>query len=450
MKLLAELLISPNMANLSTQPYKGTRDFYPLDMRVRTWMFDRVRRTLKRFGYEEYDGPMLEPFELYASKTSEEIVNEQLYWMVDRGERKLAVRPEMTPTLARMVAGKQNELPRPIRWFAIPNLWRYERPQRGRLREHWQLNVDVFGGEPMSEDLEICQVIVGIMEGFGATDGYEVRLNHRGVTNYIFTELLKLSDAQVPVVGRLLDAAMKMGEAAFAQALKKENLSDEQIAILKQVLHRDERLLAQLADRPEYRHLSELLEKLDALGLKKFFRYDPSIMRGFLYYTGMVLEVYDLHPENNRALFGGGRYDNLVGMFGGKPLPGVGFGMGDVTLRNFLDVHGLLPNMKQPSGIYVAHLDEAQLIDAQKLAAELRHAFAAAELDVPVLTALSPDKLKKIFASAEKLSARAVVFVGPDDVKNARFPMKDLVNGEQAQGSSAAELVAAFVKMATS
>ena len=151
------------MANLSTQPYKGTRDFYPEDMRVRQWMFGKIRACLLRQGYEEYDGPMLEPFELYASKTSEEIVNEQLYWLMDRGDRKMAMRPEMTPTLARMVAAKQNEIPRPIRWFSIPNLWRYERPQRGRLREHWQLNVDVFGGNALAEDVELLSVIVALM-----------------------------------------------------------------------------------------------------------------------------------------------------------------------------------------------------------------------------------------------------------------------------------------------
>ncbi|MBI3544300.1 MAG: histidine--tRNA ligase [Deltaproteobacteria bacterium] len=424
------------MSQLSTQPYKGTRDFYPVDMRVRNWMFSRVRRTLKAYGYEEYDGPMLEPFELYAAKTSEEIVNEQLYWLVDRGERKMAVRPEMTPTLARMVAQKQNELPRPIRWFSIPNLWRYERPQRGRLREHWQLNVDVFGGDALAEDLEICQVIVALMEGFGAVSGFEVRLNHRGVTDYVFRELLKLTDAQIPVIGRLLDAAAKMGMDAFGENLAKEGMSASQIELLKSLLQKDaaDRLRKQLGDNPHFAHLARLLQRLDELGIGPLFRYDPSIMRGFMYYTGMVLEVYDLHPDNNRALFGGGRYDNLVGMFGGKPLPGVGFGMGDVTLRNFLEINKLLPNLSAPNGLYVAHLDEPQLLDAQKIALQLRKLFANASIEVPVLTALSPDKPKKIFATAEKLGARTVVFVGGDDVKAGRYPMKDMVTGEQTTG----------------
>src|SRR6185503_16259880 len=178
---------------LSTQPYKGTRDFYPDEMRHRRWMFGRLRKAVESFGFEEYDGPMLEPFDLYAAKTGEEIVNQQLYWMMDRGERKIAVRPEMTPTLARMVAGKINELPRPVRWYSIPNLWRYERPQRGRLREHWQLNVDVLGGDPLLADLEILQVAHGIMKAFKGEKLVTIKVNHRGLMDHLFTEKLGLS-----------------------------------------------------------------------------------------------------------------------------------------------------------------------------------------------------------------------------------------------------------------
>jgi histidyl-tRNA synthetase len=192
-----------------------------------------------------------------------------------------------------------------------------------------------------------------------------------------------------------------------------------------------ERLKQTLGEDSPLSQLTELLARLEALGLGERFRYDPSIMRGFMYYTGMVLEVYDLHPDNNRALFGGGRYDNLVGMFGGKPLPGVGFGMGDVTLQNFLELHGLLPNLAQRRGVLVAHLSAAELIDAQKLARGLRRGFTVAQADVPVFTSLSAEKPKKIFEMAEKLGARSVVFVGPDDVKAGQFPMKDLATKEQ-------------------
>src|SRR5215471_4545124 len=422
------------MATPSTQPYKGTRDFYPAEMSIRNWVFNRLRKTLRSFGYEEYDGPMLEPFELYAAKTSEEIVNQQLYWLVDRGDRKLAIRPEMTPTLARMIAARQNELPRPIRWFSLPNLWRYERPQRGRLREHWQLNVDTFGGEARAEDLEICQIVVAVMQGFGAKDGYEVRLNHRGLIDHLLTNILAIAPDRVPAVGGLLDAAPKTGIDAFRAALESEGLTPEQTSVLTGLLAPDaaERLAKLLGEHPHYRHLTDLMQNLGALGIGARFRFDPSIMRGFLYYTGMVLETYDLHPDNNRSLFGGGRYDNLVGLYGGKPLAGVGFGMGDVTLQNFLRVHGLLPDLKKPAGIFVAHLSDAELIEAQRLAQVLRKSFAAAGADVPVMTALEAEKPKRIFDAAEKLGARAVIFVGPDEVKTGRFPMKDLVTKEQA------------------
>ena len=417
---------------LSTQPYKGTRDFYPEDMRIRNWMFSRIKNSLKSFGYQEYDGPMLEPFELYASKTSEEIVNEQLYWMIDRGERKLAVRPEMTPTLARMVAAKVNELPKPIRWFSIPNLWRYERPQRGRLREHWQLNVDLFSGNIFEEDLEICQVITSLMESFGAKKGYEVRLNHRALTNTLFKNFLGLSDEKIPVVGRLFDAAPKMGLPDFEEALKKEGLEQKQIQPLKDLLSHDpeSETLKKFKALPEYSHLEKLLSTLSSMGYESVFKFDPSIMRGFLYYTGMVLEVYDTHPDNNRALFGGGRYDNLIGMFGNTQLSGVGFGMGDVTLQNFLTTHQLLPqSLNAPSGLYVAPLFEEQKIAALEIAQKLRQSLAP--FGVSVLNALQADKMKKIFSVAEKLNVQFILFVGPDDLVKGEFPIKDLVTKEQ-------------------
>src|SRR3954470_12270340 len=178
---------------LSTQPYKGTRDFYPEDMRIQKWIFDKMGKVVGSYGYQEYGGPMLEPFELYAAKTGEEIVNQQLYWLIDRGERKLAVRPEMTPTLARMVAGKIHEFPRPIRWYSIPNLWRYERPQRGRLREHWQLNVDVLGGDPLLADAEVLMLALDLMKAYGGEKHVSIRVNNRRLMDAFFTQTLGLS-----------------------------------------------------------------------------------------------------------------------------------------------------------------------------------------------------------------------------------------------------------------
>lgn len=195
---------------LSTQGYKGTRDFYPEEKRIQDYIFSIWRQTVGLFGYEEYDGPMLEAFELYAAKTGEEIVNQQLYWMMDRGDRKLAVRPEMTPTLARMVAARLHELPRPVRWFSIPNLWRYERPQRGRLREHWQLNVDVLGGEPLLGDCEILRVAFSVMRAFGGESHAVVKVNHRGLVDHVFLNHLELTaEAAKPVSSNCLISKRK-------------------------------------------------------------------------------------------------------------------------------------------------------------------------------------------------------------------------------------------------
>lgn len=421
------------MQTLSTQPYKGTRDFYPEDMTIRNWIFNQTRKTLTQYGYQEYDGPMLEPFELYAAKTSEEIVNEQLYWLMDRGERKMAIRPEMTPTLARMVAARQHDLPKPIRWFSIPNLWRYERPQRGRLREHWQLNVDVFGGSAFEEDIEISEVIVALMEGFGANKPgqYVVKLNHRGISNHIFQNILKLSAEKIPTVARLLDGAGKMTPAAYQEGLAKEGLSQEHIQFMTQILDPNANLATQFETVEGFGYIQKLLTALKSLGLEKNFRFDPSLMRGFLYYTGLVLEVFDLHPDNNRALFGGGRYDNLVGLFGGTPLPGVGFGMGDVTIRNFLETHKLLPNFKARAGIYIACLGEAEYLASRQLAQALRLAIP----NTPITCALAADRPKKVFGVAEKLGMRGVIFVGSQEMQSQVYSMKDLVEGKQHSGS---------------
>ncbi len=446
------------MQPLSSQPYKGTRDFYPEDMQIRQWMFNCARSVLRSFGYQEYDGPILEPFELYAAKTSEEIVNEQLYSLIDRGDRKLALRPEMTPTLSRMVAAKQNELPKPIRWFSIPNLWRYERPQKGRLREHWQINVDVFGGNAFCQDLEICELIVALMDGFGAKDGYKIKLNHRGLTLHLFSEILKLPAQKIPVVGRLLDAALKMEKQAFTKALKEEGLDPAQVQTLLSILEPQD-ISKIFLNNPEYLYLQKILNGLKSLNIDSCFELDPAIMRGFMYYTGLVFEVYDLHPENNRAILGGGRYDNLVSLFGGAPLSGVGFGLGDVTLRNFLEVRGLIPQFKKPKNLFIASVTDGEFLAVQKLAKNFREKFKEFGKAVSVLTSLEAQRPKKSFQIAEKLDARAIIFVGPTEnlrpehvrdvhatESNANstqynegakqvFTMKDLVTGEQLQGN---------------
>lgn len=414
-------------SKLSTQPYKGTRDFYPDEMQQRRWMFDHLRQVIGSYGYQEYDGPMLEPFELYAAKTGDEIVNEQLYSFVDRGDRKVAMRPEMTPTLARMVAAKGQHLQKPLRWFSIPNLWRYERPQRGRLREHWQLNVDLLGVEGVEAEVEIIQVAIDMMRGFGASPvDFEIQINHRQLMNDVFAQVLKLDASQTKAVARAIDKRAKIAPEAFQTLLREAGCSPTQIAELENFLAAPLLEIGKICGESQgYKDLIRFFDTVNALGLGPVCRFNTSIMRGLDYYTGIVFELFDKHPDNRRALFGGGRYDNLVGMFGQTQMPGVGFGMGDVTLMDFLKVHGLLPEVKAHVDILVGLFDPEMVVQNQQLARHLRSAGFKVE------SVLKHQKLGKQFELADKRGIPLVVLQGPDEALLEQVSVKDLRTGAQ-------------------
>jgi len=415
-------------APLSTQGYRGTRDFYPNELRVRTWIYDRIRSVLKGFGYEEYAGPIVEPFELYAAKSSEEIVSDQLYHMVDRGERRIAIRPEMTPTLARMVASKYRELPRPIRWYSIPTCMRYERPQRGRLREFDQLNVDVFGGTGVDEDVEIVLTAAEILRALGATpESFEVRVNHRGLVNdFLYGAMGLPLDLKGPLL-RLLDKRDKLSAEEFSEQGEKLGLDAAQRARLEDFLNAPaddvEKFVEGRADNALA--LKERLRVLEALLPPGMVKFDASVMRGFDYYTGLVFEVYDRHPDNRRALFGGGRYDNLVGAFGVDPLPGIGYGAGDVGLLNFCEVHGLIPTLVKGTQVSVVRFSEADRVSALALAGLLRNVGLAVE------SPLTAQKFGKQIQAAEKVGASAVAFRGDAELAAGTFAVKWLSTGTQ-------------------
>ena len=308
--------------NISTEPYKGVRDFYPEDMAVQNYIFDVWRKVVKNFGYLEYGASILELAELYRAKSSEEIVNDQMFTFKDRGDRGVALRPEMTPTLARMVAGRRKSLKFPIRWFSIPNVFRYERPQRGRKREHWQLNCDILGVAGIEAEVEIISIAHTIMKSFGADDkDFEIRINSRKLLQKIYAPILK-NPSKPEEMFRLMDKKDKMEEKEFESEW--QNLFT---APFKE---------AALEDSPE---LSTIIKTLKDKNIET--KFSPSVTRGFDYYTDIVFEVFDTDPENNRSLFGGGRYDNLLQIFGVEPVPAVGFGMGDVTIRDFLETHNL-------------------------------------------------------------------------------------------------------------
>ncbi len=331
---------------LPTQPYKGTRDFYPNDMRLRNWFFGKIRSTLETAAFDEYNGPMLESLDLYAAKSGEEIANKQTYNFLDRGDRRVAIRPEMTPTVARMVAGKMNELTFPLRWFSIPNMYRYEATQRGRLREFWQLNVDIFGCDTFEADLEIIISAIRIMKSFGADESmFTVRINNRRFFNDVIAAIAGTDTEGSRLVSKVIDRKNKVTREAYEKDLVALGLSAEQIGRIDDLYGMNVMdATAICPDSVGAQELRMLFEALEKVGLSKYCVFDFGIIRGLDYYTGTVFEVFDNAPENNRAMFGGGRYDNLVGLFvKNAKVSGVGYGMGDVTLENFLVTHGLIP-----------------------------------------------------------------------------------------------------------
>lgn len=410
---------------LSTEGYKGTRDFYPRDMQFRNWMFGTLQNTVRTFGYLEYQGPMLESFDLYAAKTGEEIVNQQLYWMMDRGERKIAVRPEMTPTLARMVANRLHELPRPIRLFSIPNLWRYERPQRGRLREHWQLNVDVLGGDPLLADAELLQVALQILNAFGGAGKVQIRINHRQLMDAFFKEKLGLSPEQTHRVVKAIDARDKVDAEKFQGWLVEAGVSPMQITTLESFFKAPLAEASKMAPGEGADHLQKLFEVLEPAVKSGAIVFDPTIMRGLDYYTGTVFEMYDTSPENRRAMFGGGRYDNLMSIFGKEALSGVGFGMGDVSLQNFLETHQLVPRFESEIDVFVTLPRMEFRVPADTLAQRLR------DDGWKVITPLSEGNFGSQLKMANKQEAKVAVLFGDSEWAQGQVLVKHLQSGEQ-------------------
>ena len=421
---------------LPTQPYKGARDFYPEDKRLQKYMFSLMRKVAEQYGYEEYDAPILEPLELYLAKTGEEIVNEQTYMFEDRGGRRVAIRPEMTPTVSRMVAGRRQELAYPLRWYSIPNLWRYERPQRGRLREHWQLNVDIFGVNNLLAELEVIQVADGILRAAGAThDMYTIKVNSRKLMDFIFKEYLGLDSVQTHMVAKLIDRMHKMPieefeaeiDAIFLPSQRDAGASNKLIGLLK--IKQLEHLPEAVRQSSPALELKELLHQLHAAKVTNAV-FDLSVMRGFDYYTGIVFEIFDENPDNNRSMLGGGRYDGLVGLFGVEPVPTVGFGFGDVTLEKFLEGHNLLPPLRSETDVYVILIGNVY-DKAQKVITELR------DMEVNVAVDISGAKLDKQLKTAAKKGIHYALFIGEKDLADEQYEVKNLMTGVSERHSIA-------------
>ena len=415
---------------LSTQPYKGTRDFYPDDMRLRNWFFGKIRATLETAAFDEYNGPMLESLELYAAKSGEEIANKQTYNFVDRGDRSVAIRPEMTPTVARMVAAKMNDLSFPLRWFSIPNMYRYEATQRGRLREFWQLNVDIFGCDTYEADLEAIVSAIRIMKSFGADETmFTVRINNRRFFNDVISAISGGDADKSKLVSKVIDKRNKIPREVYEKELTALGLTAEQIARIDELYGMSVAdATAICPDSVGANELRLLFEALEKLGLSKYCLFDFGIIRGLDYYTGTVFEVFDNAPENNRAMFGGGRYDNLVGLFvKNAKISGVGYGMGDVTLENFLVTHGLIPEMfSEDVKVLVTRFDDVPYEEYMAITNSLRDA------DVTASVYLGSKKFGKQIDYAVKNGYTHVVIMGGSELAEKKVKIKDLLTREES------------------
>ena len=401
-------------------PVKGTRDFYPEQMAVRTWLYGTVRRVSETFGYQEWEAPILETINLYAAKSGDELVNQQSFVFPDHGGDMIALRPELTPSLARLVAQKQNELVLPLRWWSYGPFWRYERPQRGRTREFFQWNIDLIGVDSPEADAELIAIAASFLQQVGLSSQQAVILvNDRKLTNSQLENLGIPAEKRPDFLG-LIDRRLKMQPADWDRNALDLGMSQAQLDGMK----------AFLAD-PVLWEQSETLVRVfaavEALGVKEYVRYDSNIIRGLLYYTSTVFEAFDLTGGVRRAILGGGRYDNLMVQVGGDPLPAVGFAMGDVVITLMLETLGLLPANpgRSPADVLVTVFNSDLQPASMKLAAQLRAA------GLKVVCSSEPGKLPRQFKFADRMGIKVILVLGPDEAAQGLVTLKDLSTGAQ-------------------
>ena len=429
------------MTTLSSQPYKGTRDYYPADKRIQNYIFDTWKQVVQRHGYEEYGAPMLEPLEVYMAKSGQELAGEQTYAFTDRGGRTVAIRPEMTPTISRMVAARRQELGYPARLFSIANFMRYERPQRGREREFWQLNTDIFGVEGAIAEAEVIGLASELLKAFGATnDMFTIKINNRKLINFMMAQYLGLDGPEALAMVKLFDRKDKISNDEFiAQATDVfgEDMAEVGLEKVTQLLEAKNMadLPSELRDSSAVREVQELFTLLEAAGVSNAV-FDITLMRGLDYYTGTVFEVVDTDPQNNRSLFGGGRYDGLVGVFGAEPIPTVGMAPGLTTMELFLSTHNLLPQLTSTTDVGIIVLGDS-LKGALKLASQLRTQGVNVEVDI------SGRKLEKQMKAVLKKSVPFMLFVGEQELIDGTYALKNTKTEEEQKLT--ADAIAEFI-----
>jgi histidyl-tRNA synthetase len=408
----------------SIQAVKGTREFYPEAMEIRQWLYGAIRKASELFGYQEWDGPFLEKIDLYAAKSGEELVKEQAFVFPDRSGELITLRPELTPSLARMVAQKQNELVYPLKWWSFGPFWRYERPQKGRTREFFQWNIDQIGVNSPEADAEMVAICANFLESLSVTsEKVRISINHRKLME---EELIGLGieKEKHKAIFRLIDRRDKMHGDEWNQFGQEIGLSTQDLENLNRLL----------ADRDLWKKSAELTRifaALERMGVSDYVRYDPSIIRGLDYYTGIVFEAWDVTGDG-RAVLGGGHYDNLVGDVGGDPLPGVGFAMGDVMITLLLQKFGLLPELNVlRNSVLVTVFDESLIGASLEAASRLRNQG--------INTICYPEaaKLPRQIKYADRMGIKVVIVLGPDEVNAGKVTLKNLSTHTQELVDSA-------------
>lgn len=427
------------MASKSTiQAVKGTREFYPEEMALRNYLYAKAGAAAKAFGYQEWDAPFLETIDLYAAKSGEELVKEQSFVFNDRGGDPITLRPELTPSLARMIAARQGQLAFPVRWWSFGPFWRYERPQKGRTREFFQWNIDMLGVNSPEADAELIAIAATFLKSVGLSpEMATIFVNNRRLMDAQFDALGILPENRLAVSG-MVDRRPKMTPEAWDAYALENGLTQPQLDGLKKIL-------ANYQLWQENDELVRLFKALDALGVREYVKFDPNIMRGLLYYTGTVFEAFDLSGSVRRAILGGGRYDNLLADVGGDPLSGVGFAMGDVVIGIILQEKGLVPAfVPSPAPVLVTVFDESLWMESVTLVTELRAA------GMKVLAYPEPAKLPKQFKFADRMGIRVVTVIGPDEAASGKVTVKNLANSTQetVERSEVAKTIAKILESA--
>jgi histidyl-tRNA synthetase len=404
---------------------KGTRDFFPDDMAFQQHIFSIWHKTCKRYGFEFYDGPMFESLELYTRKSGDEI-EKQLYTFEDKGQRLMALRPEMTPTLARMVASKGNNLKRPIRWYSIPRLFRYERMQKGRLREFFQLNMDILGVKDVSADAELIAAVVDMMLDmqFDSND-FSVRISSRTLLEGLFVNA-GVPEEKLSQLYNLLDKKHKITPEEFSNELSNCITDQAQKELIEEIL--DIKTLEQAAainpDIPALKDLQTLFSLLNSYGLAAYTSFDIGIVRGLAYYTGIVFEVFD-KMRSMRAIAGGGRYDKLVGKYGGPDTPAVGFAAGDVVLGELFKQKFNLNDLQRRCDVFVVSFDNLNIGKTIETACAIRNSGISCEFS------LKPTGVGKQMEQAHAAGSIMAVFIGGEEEKEGKIKLKIMQTGEE-------------------